>query len=77
MPAITVRDVPEDTRRELAVRAARAGQSLQEYLKALLVHVAQRPDPAEVLERIRRDKLRHGVDVEAETVLSWRDDGRR
>lgn len=77
MPAITVRDVPESTRRELAVRAARAGQSLQEYLKALLVEVARRPDPADVVERIRRDKLRHGADLDADTILSWRDDARR
>ena len=77
MPAITVRDVPESTRRELAVRAARAGQSLQEYLKALLVDVARHPDQAEVVERIQRDKLRHGTHVEVDTILAWRDDARR
>lgn len=77
MPAITVRDVSESTRRELAARAARAGQSLQEYLKALLVDLARRPDQSEVVERIRRDKLRHGADIDVDTILSWRDDARR
>ena len=32
--AITIRDVPDETRDELAARAARAGKSLQEYLRA-------------------------------------------
>ncbi len=32
--AITVRGVPDEVRDELAARAARAGQSLQEYLRA-------------------------------------------
>jgi len=53
MPAVTVRDLPPEVRNELAARAARAGQSLQEYLWALLVTVAQRPDPADVLRRVR------------------------
>lgn len=37
MVAVTVRDVPDEVRDELAARAARAGKSLQEYLRALLV----------------------------------------
>ncbi|WP_396654373.1 FitA-like ribbon-helix-helix domain-containing protein, partial [Microbacterium sp.] len=32
--AITVRNVPDDVRDELASRAARSGRSLQEYLSA-------------------------------------------
>jgi plasmid stability protein len=77
MPAITVRDVPEATRRELAARAARAGQSLQEYLKAVLVELADRPDPEAVIDRIRQDKARFGIDLDVETMLRWRDDDRR
>jgi plasmid stability protein len=30
MPAITIRDVPDETRAELAARAAATGRSLQE-----------------------------------------------
>jgi antitoxin FitA len=34
--AITIRNVPEEVRDELAARAARSGRSLQEYLAGLL-----------------------------------------
>ena len=37
MTSITIRDVPEETRDELAARAALAGRSLQEYLRLLLI----------------------------------------
>ena len=45
MPAITVRDVPEATRNELAARAARSGRSLQEFLRSELISLADRPSP--------------------------------
>jgi hypothetical protein len=35
--SITIRDVPDETRDELAARAALSGRSLQEYLRARLV----------------------------------------
>lgn len=54
MPAITIRDVSSATRDELASRAARKGQSLQQFLRGELEAMAQRPDRATVLERIRR-----------------------
>ncbi|KLL13045.1 MULTISPECIES: FitA-like ribbon-helix-helix domain-containing protein [Protofrankia] len=34
--AITIRDVPDETRDELAARAALSGRSLQEYLRSQL-----------------------------------------
>src|SRR5262249_15594022 len=46
--AITIRDVPDETRDELAARAASSGRSLQEYLRSQLIELARRPD-AEVL----------------------------
>jgi len=42
--SITIRNVPEETRDELAARAARGGQSLQEYLRVQLIALAERPD---------------------------------
>jgi len=42
--SITIRDVPEETRDELASRAALTGRSLQEYLRAQLVELARKPD---------------------------------
>lgn len=35
MVSITIRDVPQETRNELAARAARSGRSLQEYLRGI------------------------------------------
>ncbi|SFR83545.1 hypothetical protein SAMN05428970_2821 [Agromyces sp. CF514] len=52
---ITVRAVPDDVRDELAARAARAGQSLQEFLSAELAALASRPSLAEAVLRARRD----------------------
>ena len=43
--SITIREVPDEARDELAARAARSGRSLQEYLRAELVELARRPDP--------------------------------
>ena len=45
VPSITIRDVPAETRDELAARAASTGRSLQEYLHTQLVSLAARPDP--------------------------------
>lgn len=51
--AVTIRDVPDDVRNELAARAARAGQSLQEYLRGMLVLAAARPPVDDVIARAR------------------------
>lgn len=52
MPSITVRDVPDSVRDELASRAARSGRSLQEYLRSALIELASRPDPEVLAERV-------------------------
>jgi plasmid stability protein len=51
--SITIRDVPNETRDELAARAARAGQSLQEFLSLTLRDIAERPDMNTALAEIR------------------------
>ena len=51
MPSVQVKTVPEGVHAELRRRAARAGQSLQEYLLARLVDAVRRPDVGEVLAR--------------------------
>lgn len=71
--AITIRDVPDDVRDELAGRAARAGQSLQEYLRGELAALAARPDPEALLARIRDRKARTGTRLSAEAILRHRD----
>lgn len=75
--AITVRDVPDDVRDELAARAARAHQSLQEYLRSMLIDSATRPSAADVIARARARVRVTGAVVGAESVLAARDDERR
>lgn len=72
MVAITIRGVPDDTRAELAARAARKGQSMQEFLREHLVELAARPDMDELLERIRRRKAMFGGGLTAEQILEMK-----
>lgn len=51
MPSVQIKDVPEETHAVLRQRAARAHQSLQEYLLTRLVEEASRPTVEEVLAR--------------------------
>jgi plasmid stability protein len=75
--SITVRDVPDETRNELAARAALAGRSLQEYLRAKLIELAGQPDAEVLVARIRARKAAHPVSLTAEQILSHRDEDRR
>lgn len=77
MPSIAIRNVPEETRDELAARAARSGRSLQEYLRGELINLASKPDMATLMERIEDRVRRDGIHVSAETILAWRDADRR
>ncbi len=75
--AITVRDVPDEVRDELAARAARAGKSLQEYLRGMLVDTAARPPVDDVIARARARVDATGVRADAESILAARDADRR
>lgn len=75
--SITIRDVPDDTRDELAARAALSGRSLQEYLRAELVELARRPDVATVVARIRDRVERTGTRLSPDEILDYRDADRR
>jgi plasmid stability protein len=75
--SITIRDVPDETRNELAVRAARSGQSLQEYLRSRLIEIARRPDPESLIERIRKRKQHTASSLSRERILSHREADRR
>lgn len=70
---MTVRDVPEPVRDELAARAARAGQSLQEYLRAMLIASASRPQVDDVIARARARVGATGATLDADAILSARD----
>ncbi len=67
--AVTVRDVPDHVRDELAARAARAGKSLQEYLRGMLIGAADHPPVEDVIARARARVAATGVRVDAETIL--------
>jgi antitoxin FitA len=77
MASITVRDVPDSARDELASRAARSGRSLQEYLRKELIALASRPDPEALAERIIERKRRTATTLTAAKIIKHRDAGRR
>lgn len=77
MASMTIRGVPEDARDELAARAASSGRSLQEYVRAKLIELANRPDPEVLLARVRERKRRTGSQLSAERILDHRDLDRR
>ena len=74
---ITIRDVPEKVRDELAARAALQGKSMQEYLRSELERLASRPSMEVWLERVRRRKRTAQSRVSAAQILKARDADRR
>jgi plasmid stability protein len=75
--SITIRDVPDETRDELASRAALTGRSLQEYLRAQLEELARKPDADAWIARVRARKQVSGSVLPAEKIISYRDAERR
>lgn len=70
MTTITIRDVPEASRNELAARAALSGRSLQEYLRAELIELARKPDAAALAARIRERKRESPIELPTDEILS-------
>ena len=75
--SITVRDVPDETRNELAARAALAGRSLQEYLRAKLIELARQPDAEVLIARVRARKAASAPSLPRDRILAHRDEDRR
>ena len=75
--AITIRGVPDQTRDELAARAAASGTSLQQYLLRHLIELAEMPDNAGILARARERVRRTGQGLTAEQILEDKSDERR
>lgn len=73
---ITVRNVSDEIRDELAARAGRAGQSLQEYLSEQLRRLATTPSAAEAVTRARLS-ARSFPDLTMEEVVEAVHSGRR
>lgn len=74
---ITIRDVSNEVRDELAARAARSGQSMQEYLRQELERIAARPSIDEWLSRVRGRKVLAPRRVAADRILDHRDADRK
>lgn len=56
---IQIRNVPDELHRKLKARAALAGLSLSDYLRGEARLWAERPTPAELMERLRgRSRVR-------------------
>jgi hypothetical protein len=74
---ITIRDVSEKVRDELAARAALQGKSMQEYLRAELERLASRPSVDTWLQQVRKRKRASQTRVSAGRILKERDADRR
>lgn len=75
--AITVRDVPDEVRNELAARAARDGKSLQEYVRGMLVASVEKPPVGDVIARARARIAATGSRLDVESILAARAADRR
>ncbi len=74
---ITIRNVSDEVRDELAARAARARKSMQEYLREELERLASRPSIDSWLEEVRRRKRAAGTRIQPAEILQHRDADRR
>lgn len=74
---ITIRDVPEKVRDELAARAALQGKSMQEFLRGELERLAARPSVDVWLQQVRRRKRSAQTRVSSEKILEARHADRR
>lgn len=74
---ISIRDVPESVRDELAARAALQGKSMQEYLRAELSRLATRPSVDGWLQQVRKRKRAAQTRVSIKQILDYRNADRR
>ncbi len=74
---ITIRNVPEEVRDELASRAALKRQSMQEFLREELERLAGLPSVETWLREVRQRVEASGTVVTAEEILAARDADRK
>jgi hypothetical protein len=69
VPAVQIKDVPDDVHEVFRRRARAAGQSLQEYLRSTLIAEARQPTLQEILDDVDRDPATSSAPLEATTAL--------
>ena len=74
---ITIRNVPEEVRDELASRAALRHQSMQEYLRGELERIATRPTVETWLKTVRERKAAAGTRISAKKIVEARNADRK
>ncbi|MCY3931954.1 MAG: hypothetical protein OXH70_09560 [Acidobacteria bacterium] len=74
---LTIRDVPDQVRDELAARAALQRKSMQEFLRGELEKIASRPSLEVWLQTVRDRKDAAGTRVDTDTILRARDADRK
>ncbi len=70
---IQVRNVPDDLHRELKTRAARAGNTLSEYLLRERERAAGRPTPSELRARLTTRRAIAPIESVADALRAERD----
>ncbi len=74
---ITIRNVPQEVRDELAARAALQHRSMQEYLRGELERLAKRPSIERWLDQVQARKRAASRRVPPEHILRHREADRR
>jgi len=73
MGMIQIRNVPDELHRELKARAARAGMTLSDYLMDIVRKAVERPEPSELLLRIRERSAVYPSEPPADAVRAERE----
>jgi antitoxin FitA len=75
--SITIGEVPDDVRDELAARAALSGRTVEEYVRDELIALTRRPSAAVWMARVRarKEALLHPPSAPC-SAEETRDDGR-
>lgn len=74
MATIQIRNLPEESVRTLKVRAAKSGQSLQEYMREFLIEETSKPTVRELMEEVRARHDASKPDLPIDEVLKGIDE---
>ena len=74
MAHIQIRDVSPDVHRKLKARAAKAGMSLSEYLRAEVTRISAVPTMEEMIERLRKLPPVHFEESTADIIRAEREE---